>query len=173
MNEVNTTPETSTPAPTAAPAREIVRGRMPVGVVFLARFGKQSGKSTKDKAIAFGTTVGKIDDIAKGRNFAYVTADFRPTAAQKADAAEWLKRVPGGAEELLAELEEIELANDEQAAAFEAVRSASRGQSTTTAAGEPANAGGGNRRTRKPKADNGSSDGAPANPQATAEALLA
>lgn len=170
MNEVASTPETTT-AP-AAPAREIVRGRMPVGVVYLARFGAQSTKSTKDKSIAFGTTVGKIDDIAKGRNFAYVTKDFRPTAQQKADAAEWLKRVPGGADELLAELEALEVATDEQAAAFEAVRSASRGQSPTTASGEPANAGGGNRRSRKPKTDEAAASAASTDNQATAEALL-
>lgn len=171
MNEVASTPETTT-AP-AAPAREIVRGRMPVGVVYLARYGAQSGKSTKDKALAFGTTVGKIDDIAKGRNFAYVTTDFRPTAQQKADAAEWLKRVPGGADEILAELEALEVATDEQAASFEAVRSASRGQTPNTAAGEPANAGGGNRRGRKAKDKPEGGESAPADSQATAEALLA
>lgn len=130
------------------PAREIIRGRMPVAVVYLVRHGEQSGKSTREKAEAFGTTVGKIDDIAKNRNFAYVTDSFRPTEQQKADAKAWLERHPTGADEILAELEALPVATAEEAQAFESARAANRGQSTKTADGQEADAGGGNRRKR-------------------------
>ncbi len=154
-------------AATPAPPKEIICGRMPVGVVYLARFGNKSGEATKAKADAFGTTVGKIDDIAKNRNFAYVKKDFRPTEQQKADAKAWLERHPNGAPaDLLAELEALPVASADEAAAFEAARAANRGQSDKTKDGEPANAGGGNRRG-KAKADKPAGDAAK-----TGEALL-
>ena len=49
----------------------IIQGRMPVAVVHLARFGNTKALATKDMAAQFGTTVGKVDDIKKNRNFAY------------------------------------------------------------------------------------------------------
>ncbi len=148
-----------------APAREIIRGRMPVAVVALARFGSQKDTATKAAAEAFGTTVGKIDDIRKNRNFAYVTADFRPTEQQKADGIAWLERHPTGAKDLIKELKAVEIATPEQASAFEATRAANRGQSSKTKEGEEANAGGGNRRK-------GKGEEKPAANGATAESLL-
>lgn len=148
--------------------KEIIRGRMPVAIVYLVRFGAQSTQATKVKADKFGTTVGKIDDIAKGRNFGYVKADFKPTAAQKADGKAWLERHPTGAAELIAELEALPEATPEEAAAFEQVRGANRGQAATDADGNPVNAGGGNRRKGGKKAK----DEAPADAEATGDALL-
>lgn len=142
----------------AAPAREIIRGRMPVAVVALARFGSMKDGATKAVAEAFGTTVGKIDDIKKNRNFAYVDASFKPTAQQKADGIAWLERHPTGAAGLIAELKAVPEASAEEAAAFEATRSANRGQSSTTKDGEAANGGGGNRKGKgksAPAADAG------------------
>lgn len=147
---------------------EIIRGRMPVAIVYLARFGNQKAESTKAKADKFGTTVGKIDDIAKNRNFAYVTEAFRPTEEQKAQGAEWLKRHQAydaqSVDDLVNELEAISVATAEEAAAFEAARVGARGQNVKTKEGDTANAGGGNKRSKKAK-----SEEAPAN----AEALLA
>lgn len=132
---------------------EIIRGRMPVVVVFLARFGDQKNESTKDLANMFGTTVGKIDDIKKGRNFGYVKADFKPTAQQKQDGIEWLQRHPGfddgKVDKLINELEGLEIATDEEAAAFATARTEARGQNPKTKEGEVANAGGGNNRKGK------------------------
>ena len=142
----NTNENTEQAQAQAQPAREIIRGRMPVAVVALARFGSVKDKSTKEAADALGTTVGKVDDIRKNRNFAYVTADFRPTEQQKADGIAWLERHPTGAQALIDELKAVEVATAEQAQAFEAARAANRGQSATTKEGETANAGGGNRR---------------------------
>jgi len=155
----------------AAPV-EIIRGRMPVAIVYLARFGNMKGESTKAKADKFGTTVGKIDDIAKNRNFAYVGENFRPTAEQKTQGLEWLKRHPHydaqNVDSLVNELDAIEVATTEEAAAFEAARVAARGQTPKTKEGETANAGGGNQRKAKgKKADK--EDAAPAD----ASALLA
>lgn len=155
-----------TEAAAKQPAREIIRGRMPVAVVALARFGSLKDSATKAAAEAFGTTVGKIDDIRKNRNFAYVTADFRPTEQQKADGVAWLERHPTGTADLIKELKAVEVATPEQAAAFEATRSANRGQTEKTKEGEPANAGGGNRRGK------GKGEDKPAANGATADSLL-
>lgn len=149
------------------PAREIIRGRMPVTVVHMVRHGALRERSTREKAEAFGTTVGKIDDIVKNRNFAYVDESFVPTAQQKADAKAWLERHPTGAQELLDELEALPTATEEQAAAFESARAAARGQSPKTKDGEEANGGGGNRRKGRGKKAESAGDAA-----ATGDALL-
>lgn len=176
MNEQtqNQNAEATTEQAVEKPApKEIIRGRMPVAVVALARFGSLKDAATKAAADAFGTTVGKIDDIRKNRNFAYVTADFKPTDAQKADAIAWLERHPTGAQALIDELNAIPSATAEEAAAFEAVRSASRGQSDKTKDGETANAGGGNRRkSKKAKAEGESAEAGAEGSQPTGDALL-
>lgn len=169
MNDKTQAPEGATPAE-KAPPKEIIRGRMPVAVVALARFGSMKDGATKAQADTFGTTVGKIDDIRKNRNFAYVTAEFKPTAAQKADGIAWLERHPTGAQALIDELKAVPEATPEEASAFEATRSASRGQSEKTKAGDQADAGGGNRRGGKGKSKG---EAAPAADAAqTGEALL-
>ena len=133
----------------------IIQGRMPVAVVHLLRFGNSKGGATKELAVKFGTTVGKVDDVKKNRNFAYVVEDTRFTQAQIDEGCEWLKRHPkydeAGADALVVELEGYTVATDEEAKAFEAARTAARGQPTKTKDGEIANGGGGNRRTKKSK----------------------
>lgn len=127
----------------------IIRGRMPVAVVAQVRFGKNSADGTKSLATLYGTTVGKVDDIKKNRNFAYVTEDFRPTAQQKADGIEWLKRhvdfEKGAVDAIILELETSPEATEEEAATFLSARTAARGQVEKTKTGEVADAGGGNR----------------------------
>lgn len=154
----------------------IIQGRMPVAVVHLLRFGNSKGGATKDLAAKFGTTVGKVDDVKKNRNFAYVVEDTKFTQAQIDEGCEWLKRHPkydeSGADALVAELDYYPVANDEEAAAFEAARTAARGQPTKTKDGEIANGGGGNRRKSNKKAkeeaasEEAASDEAPAEPSA-------
>lgn len=139
----------------AVPA-EIIRGRMPVAVVFLVRFGDQRNGTTKELATLFGTTVGKIDDLKKNRNFTYVKSDFAPTAEQKAEGIAWLQRHPkfndGAVDKLINELEAIPAATAEQVAAFAAAKGEARGTNTTTKDGAPVtDAGGGNRRGKKAK----------------------
>lgn len=173
------TDATNTTAAPAAAKKAIINGRMPVAIVALARFGNTKGEATKILADKFGTTVGKIDDIKKNRNFAYVTTDFKPTQAQKDEGISWLKRHPAydaqNVDALIIELEAWPTATAEDAAAFEAVRVAARGQLPTTKEGEPAAAGGGNRRKPRAKAGEKSVDEAAKDvaAEATGDALLA
>jgi hypothetical protein len=128
----------------------IIRGRMPLAVVYMVRFGDEAkGKKTKELALLFGTTEGKIDDLVNNRNFAYVTEDFRPTEEMKKQAVEYLEQHPnydkGAVVGLLKELTHIPTATAEEAKAFEEKRVLARGQLPTTKTGEKADAGGGNR----------------------------
>ena len=152
----------------------IIQGRMPVAVVHLLRFGNSKGGATKELAVKFGTTVGKVDDVKKNRNFAYVVEDTRFTQAQIDEGCEWLKRHPkydeSGADALVVELEGYTVATDEEAKAFEAARTAARGQPTKTKDGEVANGGGGNRRGKKKKADEAASEEAASEEAASEEA---
>lgn len=127
----------------------IIRGRMPIAVVYMVRFGDQKGGATKELADLFGTTVGKITDIKKKSTFAYLPEDFKPTQAQKEEGIAWLQKHVGYSEgkvdKLINELEAMKTANEAEAAAFEALRVKNRGQLPTTKTGETADAGGGNR----------------------------
>lgn len=127
----------------------ITRGRMPIAVVAMVRFGKQSGGKPGDLATLFGTTVGKITDIQKNHTFAYLTEDFRPTEVQKEEGIDWLQKHvnfdKGTVDVLLTELEKTKVASAEEAAALEEIRVKARGQNAKTKDGKVANAGGGNR----------------------------
>ena len=152
----------------------IINGRMPVAVVAQIRFGNDKAEPTKVLAEKYGTTVGKIDDIKKGRNFAYVTADFAPTQEQINEGLEWLQRHPkyadGSVDKIIVELENTPVATEEQAKAFELARGAARGTSVKTKAGDVADGGGGNRRkSKKAAAEEPESEGT----GASAEDLLA
>ena len=140
---------------TAKVKTPIINGRMPVAVVAQIRFGNDKGEATKVLAQKYGTTVGKIDDIKKNRNFAYVTADFAPTEAQINEGLEWLQRHPdfhtGTVDPIILELESTPVATPEQAAAFEVARGAARGTSVKTKEGDVADGGGGNRRKARGK----------------------
>ena len=148
----------------------IIQGRMPVAVVHLMRFGSDKNKATKDLAVAFGTTVGKVDDVKKSRNFAYVVEATRFTDEQIDEGINWLKRHPNydeaNVDNLVNELESYTRATEEESKAFAEARTAARGQPTKTKDGEIANGGGGNRRTKKKKADEAASEEAPAEPSA-------
>lgn len=168
----------------AAPAKRepvlanIIRGRMPVAVVFIVRFGDNKNEASKDLATKFGTTIGKIEDVKKNRNFGYVKHDYKPTQAQKDEAIAWLQRHPdfdnGAADKLINEIEALELADDAAAAAFTAARTEARGTSVTTKTGEIADGGGGNNikgNAKKNKAAKAAPAGESAAP-ADAESLL-
>ncbi len=169
--------QTSTAAEAAVEKKvnaAIINGRMPVAVVAQIRFGNNKGDATKALADLYGTTVGKIDDIKKNRNFAYVTADFKPTAVMKDEGVAWLQRHPkfdtGAVDAVIVELENTPEASEAEALAFAGVRTAARAQPTVTKEGAPVvDAGGGNR--RKPRAKK--ADAVVEDAGATADALLA
>lgn len=131
----------------------IIRGRMPIAVVFMVRFGDQKGGETKALADLFGTTVGKITDIKKKSTFAYLPENFKPTQAQKDEGIAWLQKhvgfKEGKVDVLINELEGMKVATAEEAASYEAIRVANRGQLPTKKDGATADAGGGNRQAAK------------------------
>ena len=74
----------------------IVRGRLPLVFVHAVRFDPVIGAmGNKDTASKFATSVGKIFDIKKGRNFSYVTADYKPSAEDLAAAQGWIDQIGG------------------------------------------------------------------------------
>lgn len=155
--------------------RQIIKGRIAIALVYLIRFVEPAAKSTKELAEKYGTTVGKIDDIRKVRNFAYVTEDVRFTAEQKAEAEKFITAHEDSdmSYEVIQLINELPTATEEEAAAFASVKKKSGGQPRTDENGEVINAGGGNRQG-KPKKEKAAKeeklDEAPAEP--TSDELL-
>lgn len=74
----------------------IVRGRFPLMLVHAVRFDEVLSKMTnKDVAAKLATSVGKVFDIRKNRNFAYLTKSWKPTASDVADAKAWAEQIGG------------------------------------------------------------------------------
>jgi len=72
----------------------IVRGRLPLVFVHAVRFDPVIGAmANKDTAAKFATSVGKIFDIKKGRNFGYVDASYKPGAEDLAAAQAWIDQI--------------------------------------------------------------------------------
>ena len=107
------------------PKVEIIRGRMPVAVVAMIRF-KEAETATAACAAKYRTTVGKVDDIKKGRNFGYISEDFQPSEEQKAQAAAYLEQLSEeNAASTLSVLDDMGIAED-GGASFEEARKAAR-----------------------------------------------
>lgn len=127
--------ETSKRAP-AANFLPIVRGRLPLLFVHAVRFDAvMSAMGNKDLGTKLGTSVGKIFDIKKGRNFGYVNKDWKPSAEDISAAKAWAEQVGAenakgltalGDKKMLADLidgyEKAGLATAEQLAAQSAAR---------------------------------------------------
>jgi len=128
---------------------DIIRGRMPILVVHMVRFGENKNEKTGALAKMFGTTEGKIADIVRKSTFGYLPEGFKPNQAHKDEAIAWLKRhvgyKDGAVDKLINEAEGYKLATAEEAASYEALRIQHRGQTPTTKKGETADGGGGNR----------------------------
>ena len=99
MTTENQTTDAGTAERKRAPASNflpIVRGRLPQIFVHAVRFDAVIAKmSTKDAAAKFGTSVGKVFDIRKGRNFSYIGADWKPTGEDVGAAEAWIGQVGG------------------------------------------------------------------------------
>lgn len=75
----------------------IVRGRLPLVFVHAVRFDAVIGAmGNKDIASKFATSVGKVFDIKKGRNFSYITAEYKPSAEDLSAAQAWIDQVGAG-----------------------------------------------------------------------------
>lgn len=131
----------------------IIRGRIPLAVVFLIRF-VDSDKASKELAEKYATTVGKVDDIKKNRNFAYVTEDVRFTEDQKAEAVTYITQHEDAdtAALVIDQIGKLETATKEEAEAFASVKRKNGGQDRTDAEGKVIEAGGGNRQGKAKKA---------------------
>lgn len=130
----------------------IIRGRMPIAVVYVIKFGVNKDLSIPELSTMYGTTSGKISDIKKNYNFQYLKEDFKPSLEQKTEAIDYLKKHPNfGSDDtpcaaLIDEIDELLDATPEEAKAFLDLRASFRGQNSKTKSGETADAGGGNRR---------------------------
>jgi hypothetical protein len=66
---------------------DIARGRLPLLFVHSIRFKEQG--TNAEIAKKYATSVGKVFDIKKGRNFDYIKDGFKPTAEDVANAQKW------------------------------------------------------------------------------------
>lgn len=140
-----------TKAPRAAAANflPIVRGRLPLIFVHAVRYDPVvMAMAKKDTATKLATSVGKVFDIQKGRNFGYVSSDFKPTADDMAAAQAWINQtgaanVKGqtavGDKDLMTKiLEQYKtrgLASAEETAAFSAARTSTRAKPVASTGG--------------------------------------
>ena len=134
----------------------IIRGRIALAIVYLIRFVEAAEQGTKALAEKYGTTVGKIDDIRKNRNFAYVTEDVKFTEDQIKEAVNYIAahEDPDHAVVVTDMLNELPIATAEEAEAFASVKRKAGGQPRTDAEGNVIQSGGGNRqKSGKKKAE--------------------
>ena len=126
MNEAGTETATGGAAPEKkkrAPKTnllDIVRGRMPLACVAAIRFKEPAEVSNGDLAKKYGTSVGKVFDIRKGRNFGYVTDTYKPSEEDFKAAEAWAKQAAqhGGDEAaVMAAVDKLGRATAEEAAA--------------------------------------------------------
>ena len=134
----------------------IIRGRIALAIVFLIRFVEAAEKGTKALAEKYGTTVGKVDDIRKNRNFAYVTEEVKFTEDQIKEAVNYIAAHEDAdhAVTVTDMLNALPIATAEEAEAFASVKRKAGGQSRTDAEGNVIQSGGGNRqKSGKKKAE--------------------
>lgn len=105
---------------------DIINGRLPLALVYLIRF-KETG-TTAERAKKYGTSVGKVFDIVKGRNFGYIDATFKPATDEVAAAKAWcetgktakgksLKEAGGDPDAIMAAVTALGVATAEEVAA--------------------------------------------------------
>ena len=131
----------------------IIRGRIALAIVYLIRFVEAAEQGTKALAEKYGTTVGKIDDIRKNRNFAYVTEDVRFTDEQIKEAVNYISAHEDSDHAVVVTdmLNALPIATAEEAEAFANVKRKAGGQPRTDADGNVIASGGGNRQGKKKK----------------------
>lgn len=78
---------------------DIINGRIALPLVNLIRFGAPNDKgelvaigTNNEAAKLFGTSVGKVFDIRKGRNFGYIDAAFKFTSDEIQAAKDWMTK---------------------------------------------------------------------------------
>ena len=136
-------------------APQIIRGRIALAIVYLIRFVEAAETGTKALAEKYGTTVGKVDDIRKNRNFAYVTEEVKFTEDQIKEAVNYIAAHEDAdhAVTVTDMLNALPIATAEEAEAFASVKRKAGGQPRTDAEGNVIQSGGGNRQGKKKKAE--------------------
>lgn len=107
------------------PVVDIIRGRMPVAIAALIKFHSDKDDKDADLAAKYRTTNGKISDLRQNRNFAYVTADFKPDAAMVEAANAYADQLED-ADGVKAAIAELGEATKEEAEAFAQSRKSTR-----------------------------------------------
>lgn len=111
---------------------DIIRGRMPLPLVRAIKFGHPD---LNDSQVAdlYRTTSGKVSDVRKNRNFAYITQETVAFPSEQMDAATARIEAIGednetAAEDIRAVMAEanIHVADEAELAAFEEARQGSR-----------------------------------------------
>ena len=105
------------------PKADIIRGRMPLLIVWTIKFGSE-GQTDGAVATKFRTTNGKVSDIRKNRNFGYIQKDFVPTADMIEGAAGYADQLDD--KSVLKAVKATKPGTEKQIAAFEELRKASR-----------------------------------------------
>ena len=105
------------------PKVDIIRGRMPLLIVSMIKFGND-GVTDGALAAKYRTTNGKVSDIRKNRNFGYITKDFVPTADMIEGAQGYADQLAD--KDVAKAVKDTKPASDKQTAAFEELRKASR-----------------------------------------------
>ncbi len=120
----------------------IVRGRMPLACVAAIRFKVPADVSNAEVAKVFGTSVGKVFDIRKGRNFGYITEDYKPSEQDIKDAEAWAKQagaeaIGGDEAKIMAAVDKLGKASAEEATAQAAKITAARSKGPRTPKAKP------------------------------------
>lgn len=112
-----------------APKIDIIRGRMPLVLVYSIKFLEDG--TIGEIASKYRTTVGKVDDIKKEANFGYIKETFKPTTDMVNIATLRCKELSVG-EEILAAIHAVGIATPEDEIAFDAIKSALRKKTVKT-----------------------------------------
>jgi len=106
---------------------EIIRGRMPLAVVATIKHEMRTNPDMKDAELAakYRTTNGKVSDLRKGSNFAYVTEDFKPTQ-DMVDAAKVYTDQLEDSKGVTKIMSDLGIATEDEAKAFAESRKGSR-----------------------------------------------
>lgn len=102
---------------------DIIRGRMPLPIVAMIKFG-DAGLTDGAMAAKFRTTNGKVSDIRKDRNFGYVEASYAPSAEMIEKAKEYAGQLED--KTVLEKVETLKPATEDQAKAFDKARKDAR-----------------------------------------------
>ncbi|MAE87223.1 MAG: hypothetical protein CMB80_31105 [Flammeovirgaceae bacterium] len=113
----------------ATPKPDILRGRMPLPLVYTIKFG-HTDLNDSQVADMYRTTSGKVSDVRKNRNFGYITKEQITFAQDQIDGAnariENLADGDAAAVEEVMETAKIRVATAEEQAAFDESRQGSR-----------------------------------------------